>query len=351
MDDTDMDDELNSAEPQAQPSPDSNQENNVAPGKRGGRRGRPASAKFSKPKVPTKRTVGGAMPGRKKAAPKKRATGKRVPLKEQTNVQPASETEEVEDFHKPANQETDPIEDASMDEQPPAEEVPELKKSTRGRKPAPKESKPQLKATERDGEFEYTPIRNGDAGFLRKLPAHPDAPNQAAEQIGASKEIPETQAEPMDVDPSSIPEEDEDEMPQSVYRQTSNLRAGSRARQPPVNRRRAESVLDTERLGSDPALRRKLGEMTKIVDNLQIRYDSLREVSVKEADANFDKLKAQSEAKSKGKWLASLWKQSLLTNLYSGQRSYRFLAEGSRGTKGLGPRIQTSLETNNDQRQ
>ena len=319
MEDTDMDDELNSAEPQAQLSPDSNQENNTAPGKRGARRGRPASAKFSKPKVPAKRTVGGAMPGRKKTAPKKRATGKRVPLKEQTNVQHASETEEVEDVNKPTNQETDPIEDASMDEQPPAKEVPERKKSTRGRKPAPKESKPQPKATERDGEFEYTPMRNGDAGFLRKQPAHPDVPNQAAGQIGASKEIPETQAEPMNVDPSSIPEEDEDEMPQSVYRQTSNLRAGSRARQPPVNRRRAGSASDTERIGSDPALRRKLGEMTKMVDNLQMRYDSLREVGVKEADANFDKLKAQSEAKSKGKWLASLSKQYLLINPYSGQ--------------------------------
>lgn len=303
MNDTDMDDELHSAEPQAQLSPDSNQENNAAPGKRGARRGKPAAAKFSKPKVPAKRTVGGAMAGRKKAAPKKRAVGKRVPLKEQTNVQHASETEEVEDLNKPINEETDPIEDASMDEQPPVKEVLERKKSARGRKAAVKESKPQPNATERDGEFEYTPIRNGDAGFIRKLPSYSNAPNQAGGHTGASKEIPETQAEPMDVDPSSIPEEDEEEMPQSVYRQAGNLRASSRTRQPPVNRRRVGSASDTDGIGNDPAMRRKLGEMTKMVDNLQTRYDSLREVGVKEANANFDKLKTQSEAKSKGKWL------------------------------------------------
>ena len=297
--DSDMDDELDSAEPQAQPSP--NQENNAAPGRKGRPRGKPASAKFTKTKASARRVSGGAMAGKKKVAPKKKAAEKRVPLKEQTNVHNADDTEEVDEFNAPAIEEADPIEDVSMEEQPLAKEPPKRKKpAARGRKAAAKEPKPQPKATEKDGEFEYTPMRSGDAGFINKLPADKEAPRPAAGRKGAVKEIPETQAEPMDVDPPSVPDVEEDAIPQSVYRQTSNLRAGPKARQAPVNRKRAGSASDTERTGSDPALRRKLGEMTKQLDNLEMRYNNLREVGVKEANANFEKLKVQSEAKTKG---------------------------------------------------
>lgn len=301
--DTDMNDELDSAEPTVQPSPDSNQENNAAPGKRGRYKTKPASAKFSNSRPSTKRTSGGTMAGKKKAASKKKATGKRVPLKEQTTVQHASDTEGIGGFNEPADGEVDPIEDASMDEQPPAKETIGRKKpAARGRKAAAKESKPQPQATAKDGEFEYTPIRNVDNGLFSRVSTNNIAPRGRGGKRGTTKpkEIPETQVEPMHVDPPSIPEEDEDAIPQSVYRQTSNLRASSKTRQPPVNRRRAGSASDTERTGNDPALRRKLGEMTKKVDNLEMRYNNLREVGVKEAEANFEKLKAVSEAKSKG---------------------------------------------------
>lgn len=297
--DSDMEDELDSAE-QAQPSPDSNQENNAAPARKGRPRGKAASAKFTKTRASARRTSGGAMAGKKKAAPKKKAAGKRVPLKEQANVQNPDDTEEVDEFNAPAAEVEDPIEDVSMEEQPPAKEPPKRKKpAARGKKAAPKEPKPQPKPTEKDGEFEYTPMRNGDAGFMHKLPANKDASKPAAGRKGAM-EIPETQAEPMDVDPPSVPEVDEDGIPQSTYRQTSNFRASSRTRQPPVNRRRGGSASDTERMGNDPALRRKLGEMSKKVENLEMRYNNLREVGVKEAEANFEKMKVQSEAKTKG---------------------------------------------------
>ena len=297
--DSDMEDELDSAE-QAQPSPDSNQENNAAPGRKGRPKGgKAASARFTKT---ARRTSGGAIAGKKKAAPKKKAAGKRVPLKEQANVQNPDDTEEVDEFNVPVAEEEDPIEDVSMEEQPPAQEPPKRKKpAARGRKAAPKEPKPQPKSTEKDGEFEYTPMRNGDAGFMHTLPANKDASKPAAGRKGAVKEIPETQSEPMDVDPPSVPEVDEDAIPLSTYRQASNFRAGSRTRQPPVNRRRGGSASDTERTGNDPALRRKLGDMAKKVENLEMRYNNLREVGVKEAAANFEKMKVQSEAKTKGK--------------------------------------------------
>ena len=306
--DSDMEDELDSPEANAQPSPDSNQENNAAPGKRGRPSRKAASARFSKTKAPAKRSNTGTLAGKRKAAPKKKAVGKRVPLKEQANAQHASDTE-VGVVNAPAD-EADPIEDVSMDERPPVEEPPKSKKPVgRGKKAASKESKPQAMATEKDGEFEYTPIRNVGHDMFSRSQTNPNAPvgrgeeNSKKTKNGKPTEIAETQAEPMDVDPPSVPEDDEDAIPQSVYRQTNNLRATSKTRQPPINRRRAESASDTERNCTDPALRRKLGEMTKKVDSLERRYNNLREVGVKEAEANFEKLKAQSEAKSKGKQL------------------------------------------------
>ena len=53
--------------------------------------------------------------------------------------------------------------------------------------------------------------------------------------------------------------------------------------------------------GSAPAaLRRKLGDVTRQMEHLDNRYRQLREVGVKEAEANFDRLKRQSEENSDG---------------------------------------------------
>jgi hypothetical protein len=52
--------------------------------------------------------------------------------------------------------------------------------------------------------------------------------------------------------------------------------------------------------GSDAALRRRLGEMTQKYESLELKYRDLRELAVKEADNNFDRLKRQTDEKSKG---------------------------------------------------
>lgn len=59
----------------------------------------------------------------------------------------------------------------------------------------------------------------------------------------------------------------------------------------------------------DPATRRKLGEMTRKFEDLEMKFKNLREIGIKEAEANFDKLRSQSEAKSKGihKAILLLW--------------------------------------------
>ena len=78
----------------------------------------------------------------------------------------------------------------------------------------------------------------------------------------------------------------------------------SRGRQPSVQHRRAGSASDTER--SDPALRRKLGEITKKYENLNVKYQDLREIGLKEAERNFERLRKQTEEKSAGKTILSL---------------------------------------------
>ncbi|KAK3955468.1 chromosome segregation protein Csm1/Pcs1-domain-containing protein [Pseudoneurospora amorphoporcata] len=48
----------------------------------------------------------------------------------------------------------------------------------------------------------------------------------------------------------------------------------------------------------DPELRRKLGEMTQKYEALELKYRDLREVAVKEAERNFDRLRKQSEERT-----------------------------------------------------
>ncbi|KAK3391023.1 chromosome segregation protein Csm1/Pcs1-domain-containing protein [Podospora didyma] len=49
----------------------------------------------------------------------------------------------------------------------------------------------------------------------------------------------------------------------------------------------------------DAALRRRLGEMTQKYESMELKYRDLREISVKEAERNFDRLRKQTEEKTK----------------------------------------------------
>ncbi|KAK1755978.1 chromosome segregation protein Csm1/Pcs1-domain-containing protein [Echria macrotheca] len=51
--------------------------------------------------------------------------------------------------------------------------------------------------------------------------------------------------------------------------------------------------------GGEPALRRRLGEMTQKYETLEQKYRDLRDVAVREAERNFDRLKKQSEERAK----------------------------------------------------
>jgi len=296
--DTDMEDDTLNMEADAFPTPDSNQEN--APARKKGGRGKAPSKRFTKPRTASRRVSGESI-APKKVAPKKKAANKRAPLKEQRNAQQAEDTEEVNEFEDKEQQ------DFVMDELVQAKQPAKRKAPEKAGRPRKKSPVQQVNAVEKDGEFEYTPtaIRQTKA---TKEPSASQGPKANASKRQASTEpqqhekiVPETQVQ-MDIDPSEFPEEDEedeDAVPQSVFRRTNNARNTTRQRQPPVVRRRAGSASDTDRGGNDPAPRRKLGDMTKKFEKLELKYRNLREVGIKDAEANFEKYKTQTQVKAK----------------------------------------------------
>lgn len=128
--------------------------------------------------------------------------------------------------------------------------------------------------------------------------------------VEPTKVIPETQPEPMEIEPTVLAMEDEvdevDEVaaptPRPAARTANRALSASKPRPAPAAHRRAGSASDTERDrgGSDPALRRKLGDMTKKFENLDMKYRNLREVGTKDAESNFEKLKRTSDERCKG---------------------------------------------------
>lgn len=320
------------------PTPDSNQENAGSARKKG----RPTKAtgkKLTKTKVIGRRTSGDSIPPQK-PAPKRKAAPKRAPLKEQTNVQHAEDTEEVDEFAK---------QDIAMDElaevkQPAKRKAPPKKTAKKTGKQskkepeqtgvAEKEPAQQLNAVEKDGEFEYTPTTTRQTKRLGRSAAQKPKANVQhvpVEPRQQEKIIPETQVA-MEIDQSEVPEEDEgdeDAVPQSVFRPTKNAREKTNQRQPTVARRRAGSASDNERASSDPATRRKLGEMTKKFEKLDTRYKILREEGINEANANFEKYKTQSQANAKGRNLILVPAPTMLT-LFSGERPHCLTKERAR---------------------
>ncbi|ETI27545.1 hypothetical protein G647_09736 [Cladophialophora carrionii CBS 160.54] len=72
------------------------------------------------------------------------------------------------------------------------------------------------------------------------------------------------------------------------------IRNPSRTREDAHFRRRAGSASDAER--GDPNLRRKLGDITRKYENVDLKYRNLKEVGVNEASANMERLRKQCDA-------------------------------------------------------
>ncbi len=286
--DSASEDEITHDELNALPTPDSNTENK-APARKARAKGAQtakttASAKLAVKSKPTaRRASGGSVLGVKKGTA---AVGKKAPAKggrkalvELKDVN-GSDTEEVDEFEDEASVEHPkpakrgrPATKKVQEEEPPQTEAP----ARRGRKPAAKE--PAVKKQPKS-----------------KPSKHDSAPEEK------QTTIPETQPEP-DVDPMDIEESIEiDEIPETMPPppRPSARRAqaqSNRTRQVSTGRMRTGSASDSER---DPVLRRKVGDLTRKLEAMTVKYDTLKEVASSGKDSNFEQLKRRTEQAAKG---------------------------------------------------
>ncbi|MCJ1354419.1 MAG: hypothetical protein MMC33_004407 [Icmadophila ericetorum] len=276
MMDSEVENSMDQTDFEMLPQIESNQEN-VPTQKTAKAKSKAAISKARKTKPASKRLSGG------RTAIKKRTTTKREPLKEQLNE---GRDDLTEDGGEEPAQEIQKVADES--EVP----IPEKQPVKRGRKakaPA-KQTLETSKEVQADDETESTFVQ-------AKSRKHGGRVAPETQTV-----IPETQPEPMEIDRPVSPEmdmEDEDAIPQSAYRQSNRIQPASKQRPVAIVRKRAGSASDTEKASNDAGLRRKLGSMAEKLESLELRYKNLREIGVKEAEANYRKLKDQSDESAK----------------------------------------------------
>jgi len=237
--------------------------------------------------------------------------GKRAPLSDKTNKQyAASDTEEVDEFEQ---------QDVTIDDAASGDELDASLVAIKQKKPQTSRAKISKKVDKAVKEFSsqnHDTDQYGSPGAPRigsRAPIARSKPSQSKRQQSAepkqrSEVVQETQRPAVDMDDYGD-EDVEEPTPKPIWRYTSIPRAASQTRQTSVPRRRAGSVSDTER--NDPVIRRKLGEMTKKLENLDLKYRTVREIGIKEAEHNFERLKKQSEESKKGTLLVIVLNASL----------------------------------------
>ena len=149
--------------------------------------------------------------------------------------------------------------------------------------------------------------------------------------------VPQIQLDPMQIEQTML--EDDDPTPKEIVRPQAPAvnRSRSLSRQPdPVGgrRRRAGSASSTER-GNDPGLRRKLGDITKKFENLDLKYRNLKEVALTEAHDNFEKLRKTTEKKAQGLQVLSYFSPYRIANTVPcrPRGHHSFPQEGTDSTK------------------
>ncbi|KAJ4300230.1 hypothetical protein N0V88_002902 [Collariella sp. IMI 366227] len=241
--------------------------------------GRPAANKVTKPAtkpVPSKRAISARVAA---AAEEVTVGGKGAAAKKSSA---ATGTGRGRKRAAPPEEDEDEEEDTAMTEAPAVETPPATKqKSARGR--------PKKVVVE--AEPEPTGARGG-----RKAAKRTD-PDTTAEEVS---EIPETQ-QPGPI-PSDSEDEDEDDLADLPAAQSTIRKLGRGSIPVPSSvSKRPPSSPDKD----GPALRRRLGELTQKYETLELKYRDLKEIAVKDAERNFDKLKKQGPGSTAASRLAA----------------------------------------------
>ncbi|KAF2029756.1 hypothetical protein EK21DRAFT_67067 [Setomelanomma holmii] len=300
--DSASEDDMTHDELNALPTPESNAENKAPTRKARGKAAQtkamaPATKATAKGRPASRRASGGSVLGVKttNAAVAKRAPAKagRKALVERKDVN-GSDTEEVDEFDE--EEEIAPVKTTKRGRPAKAQKAQEEEAmeapapAKRGRKPAPKEP-----AAKKESKTK-TAARSKATKRAVDVEVEPEAMT-----------IPETQPEP-DVDPMDVEDSIEvDEIPESMpppprpsarraQPQPQPQPQPSRAQQTSAGARRARSASDSER---DPALRRKVGDLTWKLESMTVKFETLKEAATSGKESNFDQLRKRTEQTAK----------------------------------------------------
>ena len=299
MIDTDAEEEATMAT--ALPSPDSNQEN-VGRAKRKPGKTKPHAKKFTR----QKRSSGDSVDLKPEGPSKAKTRKGKAPLKEHAGNAALDMNETDEFAHSDG---------ASIAQKARAAHVGTKRKATdkESGRPAKIQATKSIQV-EKDGEFEYTPTIARSKQHRRNVIDEPVKSHMQATSSAA--EIPETQAsDAIKESTADIRDEDiKDDVPR--LRRIGQARNGMTNRQPVSATHAIVNTCDIDGSSGEAGLRRKLGDMKRKLESLESKYRDLKEIGVKEAELNYDRLKKQSENNAKGK-CASLkyWNVFWLTDI------------------------------------
>lgn len=285
--DSASEDEMTHDELNALPTPDSNSENKAP-----ARKARSAAVQAKNPVSSTK-TATKARPATRRVSASSvlgvnktnAAVVKKVPAKsgrkalvERKHNNP-SDTEEVDDFE---------------DEQPMAQTQP-IKRGGPAKK-AQNEEPVEAPAPTKKGRKPKTiapaPVQEPKANKSRGKQNAPE-PEAEPQHMTIPETQPEFEADSMDIEASIEFDEIPESMPPPPRPSTRRAQAqSSRVRQGSHSVRRTGSVSDSER---DPAMRRKVGDLTRKLEAITAKYDTLKEAASSEKESKFDQLKKRTE--------------------------------------------------------
>ena len=294
--DVDSEDDFARADEEVMLTPDSAIENRATKSRR-----QPAASSRTAASKVTK-----TKPASKRASATATSRLKRSALLERENIGNASDTEVINEDDESLRRIREEEEEMEM--------VKQAKRAKTAKADAALKARKAKASRTQDSDGEVEPRAKATAA--RSTTARATKPQKRAISKEPRRTVPETQQDPTEVTDMSLAQEEYDEPTPKPVRKTiaQRARSASRQRQP---LRRAGSASDTERTG-DPALRRKLGDITRQLDNMQLKYNNLREVGMRDADSNFDKLKKTTEQRAKGIVLSlKTYKKPCLTISYS----------------------------------
>lgn len=267
-------------------------------------KGRPKAAAATKPTKRKPRKTVTAPITRRKKPPAKQA----VEEPQDEDEEQESEGDDVNVTTVPETQHKPEEDDVSADELESPKTVPALREPSPAKPPAKRTRARAAKKVTVDDGFEYTPtgtrqikpdeIQKED-GVTKKPGTRGRKATTKAKEVNEAP--PEEEEHVSEVDETTFPDEglqhEQEPAPSpSKSRVNGNVGVKGQASRKP----KAGKTSDNETAGNEPALRRKLGEMTKKFENLDAKYRNLREVGVVEANANFEKLRKQCEVTTAG---------------------------------------------------